>query len=77
MQQTIHVGDTVLWRGCFGSDSPKLAVIEYMELCKDIHMKEGEPVEEVTLQELPRAIVDLDNGHWAYGTQIQPLTNKN
>lgn len=48
------VGQTVLWRGGFGSNPERPArIVGFGE-------KNGRP------------LVDLDNGHWAYLTQIRP-----
>lgn len=68
-QKTIKIGDVVSWRGAWGRDSAKDAVVEGIEVnCED---KEGTPVTEITTDECNgRTIFTLDNGHWAYGYQI-------
>lgn len=68
----LKVGDTVMWRGSFGSDAPKKAVVEGIELCRSGE-KYGEPVDEVAWTDKDKIVVDLDNGHWAKGHQISPL----
>lgn len=50
-----EVGQTVMWRGGFGTDIPLPARIV------GFGSKNG------------RALVDLDNGHWAYLDQIQAV----
>lgn len=71
--QFLKVGDRVEWRGGWGHDSPQIAVVESID--------EVEPGEKYgnAVQAMPwhmvkeRAVVSLDNHHWAYGRQIEPL----
>ena len=58
-----------MWRGGFGRDKAQQAVVKTIELCEDGE-KYGTPVDEVDTNLLHRVVVDLDNGHWAYGDQI-------
>jgi hypothetical protein len=62
-----------MWKGAWGSESAKPARVTAMELCAAPRQKYGVPVTEV-----PRTLKDyvnftLDNGHWAYGHQIELL----
>ena len=66
---TIKVGDAVMWRGSFGRDKAAEAVVTSIELC-EYGEKYGTPVDEVDWNDLGRAVMDLDNGHWCYGGQI-------
>lgn len=68
------VGDTVLWRGSWGTDEPKPAIVIRIQITR--------PGEKYGLGALSacwetarqnRVVVDLDNGCWAYGTQLAPL----
>ena len=70
----LKIGDTVLWRGGFGSEPSKLAKVQGIEICK-IGKKEGRPVKSVDWNTVKtgNVIVDLDNGHWAYGRQISEV----
>jgi hypothetical protein len=68
----LKVGDKVMWRGGFGNDAPKEAVVESIELCK-AGEKYGNSVDEVSWNKKDRIVVDLDSGHWAYGRQISPI----
>jgi hypothetical protein len=73
MKDLISVGDSVMWRGAWGSESAKPVRVTAMELCAAPRQKHGVPVTEV-----PRTLKDyvnftLDNGHWAYGYQIELL----
>ncbi len=66
----LKVGDTVLWRGGFGNDAAKEAIVIRIEVdCVD---KDGEEVDSVKWSEVPDRdiLVDLKNGHWARGHQI-------
>ena len=68
----LKVGDKVMWRGDFGTASPKEAVVESIELCK-AGEKYGNSVDEVSWNKKDRIVVDLNNGHWARGSQISPI----
>ena len=67
----LKVGDTVLWRGGFGMDPLKKAVVEGIEITNG--GKYGDPVDEVDWSKVTgrNVTVDLDNGHWAYASQIK------
>lgn len=77
----VKVGDTVKWRGCFGTDAPKDAQIEGMTVTdiprgrtgRLFRTKYGVEVDEVdsSLIEQNRVVFDLNNGHWAYSEQIE------
>ena len=69
----LKIGDTVLWRGGFGSESARLAVVEGIEITKGD--KYGDPVDEVPWSEVygRYVTVDLDNDHWAYAEQIRAI----
>ena len=69
---TLKVGDSVMWRGAFGSEAPKEAVVESIEICKK-GGKHGRCVEQVFWSKKDEIVVDLDNGHWARGSQISPI----
>lgn len=69
----IKVGDTVMWRGAWGRDAARPAKIVGMELCEAPRMKEGIRVRSAFLADKARLVVDLDNGSWAYGFQIEPI----
>lgn len=71
--KTISVGDTVMWRGKWGADPAKPAKIVRMELCEQERSKYGVGVEQAHLRDKNRLCVDLDNGSWAYGFQIDPI----
>lgn len=71
----LRVGDTVNWKGSWGGDLAKEVKVTEMELCEE-GSKYGEPKTEMdweTVQEGRRVVVSLDNGHWAYGYQLEPL----
>ena len=70
----LKVGDTVLWRGGFGSEPSQRAKVESIEICES-GKKYGTPVDEVDWNTVMNGdvTVDLDNGHWAYGHQISQI----
>ena len=68
----LHVGDTVLWRGGWGQKSPKLAKVTRLERAHSGNGS-GVPVPSMPWDQVPtEAVVDLDNGYWAYGDQLAP-----
>jgi hypothetical protein len=73
-EQMLRVGDRVRWRGAWGSQPARLAVVTSIDETDRPHEKYGREV-----QELPWArvradycTVGLNNGHWAYGSQLDP-----
>ncbi len=73
MTQLLCVGDKVLWRGAFGTEGPRVAVVVSIELCDEPHGKYGRRVPEVEWDLRERLNVTLDNSHWAYGDQLEPF----
>ena len=68
----LSIGDKVIWRGGFGHDEPKEAVVKSIEVTDG--GKYGMSVSNVDWSEVNgrNVVVDLDNGSWAYGSQIRP-----
>lgn len=66
----LRVGDTVSWRGSWGRDLPQDVKVNGIEV--NCVGKSGTEVQEVEWDFVDNrsVIVDLDNGHWAYGNQI-------
>ena len=75
-ENLIKVGDTVLCRGSWGSEAPQPVTITHLELCVEAGDKYGVPVTELPWSAKARAVVDMGNGHWAYGSQIEPLVQR-
>ena len=69
----LKIGDEVIWRGSWGKDAPKRAKVEAIEITGG--GKYGTPVDEVEWSKVRdrNITVDLDNGHWAYASQISPV----
>ena len=70
----LKIGDKVIWRGSWGMDSPREATIAGIQLCavgekygKDISSCQWETVRN------GKIVVNLTNGHWAYGMQLEPI----
>lgn len=78
MVAMLTVGDTVLWRGSWGNDAPRTAVVTAIERTEDAHAKYGADVDAIAWYHvrLGYAVVSLDNGHWAYGSQLEPVLDK-
>ena len=66
----LKIGDAVKWRGAFGSDAPKEAIVEAIEITNG--GKYGDEVDEVSWSQVygRNVVVSLNNDHWAYGSQI-------
>ena len=66
----LKIGDTVRWKGAWGSQPAKDAKVTNIELTRG--GKYGDPVDEIEWSEVydRNVVVDLDNGHFAYGSQI-------
>jgi hypothetical protein len=74
MDNILRVGDIVLWRGAFGRDPAREAVVEKIELIEEEGSKYGTAVESAPWSRLHgrHAVIDFGN-HWAYAEQIAPL----
>jgi hypothetical protein len=72
MNNTIKIGDTINYRGCFGSDRPKQAIVEHMEVTAQRRSKYGESVKEVSVDMVKenRVLFSLSDGHWCYSDQV-------
>jgi hypothetical protein len=70
----LKIGDKVMWRGGFGSEPAKEATVTGIEKCA-VGAKNGNSVSKVSWDKVNsrQIVVDLDNGHWAYGTQITQI----
>lgn len=72
-QRTLQVGDKVMWRGGWGQQAPQEATVEGIDECEPGE-KYGTAVQKMHWAVVPSmAVVTLDNGHWAYGSQIEPM----
>lgn len=69
-ERILKVGDTVLWRQTYGSTRSIAAKITAIEACSRPGIKYGVPVDAVPESLVPSCVFDLDNGHYAFGTQI-------
>ena len=71
---TLKVGDTVSWRGAWGNQASSLARVKSIDLVEPGEKHGYQSVEEVDWSRVPtEVVVDLDNGHWAYGRHITEL----
>ncbi len=69
----LKIGDKVIWRGSWGGDAPQQAIVEGIDLTKG--GKYGDPVNEIEWSQVydRNVVVTLDNGHWAYASQISEV----
>ena len=70
-KRILKIGDTVMWRGSWGRDIAKEAKIDSIEVgCGQT--KHGRDVKSVSWETIKKGgvVVSLDNGHWAYGHQL-------
>jgi len=64
MRQLIKIGTKVNTR--YGE-----AKVKGIDLCKNEGDKEGIRVEKIWVDLKDRCVFDMDNGHWAYGYQVE------
>jgi len=71
-KQMLRVGDTILCRANFGSDAPKKEVVKHIDI--NCIGNDGDSVDEVAWEDVKdrTVMVDMENGHWAYGSAIFP-----
>ena len=63
MRKYIKLGTKVVTR--FGE-----AKVTGIDLCQNAWEKEGIPVDKIFVTDKDRCVLDMDNGHWAYGPQV-------
>ena len=68
--KNLKIGDEVRWKGAWGSQASKIAVVTEIEVTNG--GKYGDEVNSVEWNKVRDrdVVVTLDNGHWAYGGQI-------
>ena len=67
----LKIGDVVSWRGAWGNEPAIDATVESIQICP-AGKKYGREVKSASWNTVKkdRVVVTLDNGHWAYGTQL-------
>jgi hypothetical protein len=71
----LKVGDKVMWRGAWGTEPAKEVTVESMQQCPQ-GSKYGKDIKSANwtvVMGSRKILVDLDNGHWAYGNQLSPI----
>ena len=72
--KTLSIGDTVLWKGSWGSLPEQKAEVVGIEMVHSGH-KYGVPVDSVDWSSVDdRIVVSLNNNQWAFGSQISCLS---
>lgn len=75
MENTLRVGDMVSWRGAWGSERSLPVVVTAIIQTRGPREKDGEAVPSLPWSQVHTGcVVDLANGHWAYGHQIAPVS---
>src|SRR5262249_11822269 len=69
----LKIGDVVSWRGAWGMQDAVKAIVIGIEVNCD--GKYGDETTSVAWNAVRtrRVIVSLNNGHWAYGEQLDPV----
>lgn len=68
----LTVGDTVMWRGAWGTEAPLPAIVTDIEVTREVGEKYG-GVPATSCDWTAPFIATLDNGHWAFSYQLEPL----
>jgi len=73
MDNKLKIGDTVNWRGAWGTAPVKQVMVE--SITKVTNGKDGKPVTNVLWDDINgrEYIVNLINGHWAWGQHISKI----
>jgi hypothetical protein len=75
MSDILKLGDKVMWRGAWGKDPAEETIIEGIQICP-AGEKYGRDVKSVSWSTIKkdRVVVELTNGHWAYGHQLDQIS---
>ena len=73
MKETLDVGDTVSWRGSWGYDNPVPAAVKGITVGSNTDAETSVESIDWAAVNSRDVVVDLNNGHWAYGNQISRL----
>jgi hypothetical protein len=77
VNDVLKVGDEVMHRDGFGTDPPRKAKVLQLERTFAGNPEDTEIVQEMSWEELAvRGLVILNNGKWAYGSQIDRIDTK-
>lgn len=70
----LRIGDEISWRGYWGSGGALPAIVKHI-VVEHHGGQDGRSVQEVPWSQVTRenVIVSLNNGHWAYGNQIEKI----
>lgn len=81
-ETVVGIGSTVWWRGGWGTEPPRSALVEGLTITTEQREKYGTQVETTTLYSIfdNRCVLDLkiggQYGHvWAYGSQIDGVVD--
>lgn len=77
MPAILRIGDAVNWHRSYGTKAAQrvlVVAIMRVDSKSDIDSRQGDEVDSMPWSEVPEhAVVDLENGQWAYGYQLEPV----
>jgi hypothetical protein len=73
--EKLKLGDKIIWRGEWGKGPPIVRTVASLFYDPNGQGKNGHEVPDVEWNKMidRSVVVDMDNGHWAYGFQCKPI----
>lgn len=72
MARQLKIGDSITYKMWSGETAT--ATVLGIEICKEGH-KSGRPVSKCDIDRHSNIVLDLDNSHWAYASQIKTINS--
>jgi hypothetical protein len=72
--ESLKKGDKVYWSGAWNTEPYEIVTVNQIEEVLHEGEKWGFVVEEMEWSKMKNCVVLLNNGKWAYGYQIKPLS---
>lgn len=72
MARILKIGDSITYK-MWGGETATAKVLG-IEICKE-GFKSGRPVKKCDIDRHNNIVLNLDNAHWAYATQIQTINS--
>jgi hypothetical protein len=74
--EKITIGTKVIYRPAWGREPQKTAIVEGIEHCQRKGDKYGDSVSEISWRDKDYGVYILNDGHWAYGHQIDAIASE-
>lgn len=71
--ETLRVGDAVMWRGGWGADAPARVTVDRITVGGKNSDAEASSVPWAMCVDRWVVVTFRENEHWAYGNQVQPV----